>query len=488
MIAALVPPSCKVYTPIPLAKAVTAALGDEDGLQWLEPCAGRGAFLLALEEQGVSPHRVQAVDLDPVVETQGSRGEILSGRDFLDWTGSTEARFDRVVCNPPYVSIARLSEPLRRTALAQKYPNQTHLGASANYWCAFIAASIRVMRPKSSFAFILPAAWDYADYAKPLRCGLPKMFREFEVHRCAEPLFSTVQEGSVILIARGLGEQPQSTVRHEYATRDGLIQGLAAQGKGTRLAAAAPVIRERSDDSGHVSLSEIMRITIGGVTGDSDFFLMTEEQRKERDLPRRSVRPVVSKARHLADAEITKEKWNALLRAGHRLWLFDPDQAQCSKPAVCEYLALEESAGGCHRNRHKVRGRSPWFHTPMPARCDGFMSGMGKHGPWIALSAMHGLAATNTLYVVNFVRAQTRDERFAWALSLLRTETRKQIADRCRVYADGLAKYEPGDLKDLRLTTPPFTAGAADVYRTAVQLLAAGHERRASALADAWFC
>ncbi|MDB5356417.1 MAG: hypothetical protein JWN24_2870 [Phycisphaerales bacterium] len=486
MIATLVPPSCKVYTPSPLANAVIATLGDGAGYQWLEPCAGRGAFLSAMEDQGVSSERVRAIDLDAVVETQRNRAGVISGVDFLDWAASTNERFHRIVCNPPYVSIARLSEPLRRAALAQTYPDRKHLGASANYWCAFIGAALQIMRRDGSFAFVLPAAWDYADYAKPLRTMLPTLFREFEVHRCRQPLFSSVQEGSVILIARRFQSDPQTSFRREYATRAGLITGLVAKSADAPVS-EKPAVRHRGGSTKYVSLAEVMRITIGGVTGDSQFFLMTENQRLQRGLPRRSLRPVLSKARHLVDAEMTPTRWEELLRAGNRLWLFHPAESQCKHPAVRRYLDLEETSGGCHRSAHKVQARSPWYRTPMPDRCDAFMSGMGKHGPWISMSAMPGLTATNTLYVVNFLRAETAEERFAWALSLLRSETREQIAERCRVYADGLAKYEPGDLKNVLLAKPRCSVGAADVYRAAVKLLATGDDTRASSLADIWF-
>ena len=41
------------------------ALGDRPSDTWLEPCIGRGAFLHALAEIGVQPHRITAIDLDP---------------------------------------------------------------------------------------------------------------------------------------------------------------------------------------------------------------------------------------------------------------------------------------------------------------------------------------------------------------------------------------------------------------------------------------
>ena len=50
---------------------------------------------------------------------------------------------------------------------------------------------------------MLPAAWEYANYAMPLRTALPRLFEHVHAYRSREPLFRVVQEGSVVLIARG---------------------------------------------------------------------------------------------------------------------------------------------------------------------------------------------------------------------------------------------------------------------------------------------
>src|SRR5688572_4259692 len=114
---ALVPPSCKVYTPDALAKAVIAALGDAAGLTWLEPCAGHGAFLAAISHHGISASRVTAIDLEKTVPAHPALAPVSTGLDFLEWAAATQQRFDRVVCNPPYVGIGRLAAPLRDRAL-----------------------------------------------------------------------------------------------------------------------------------------------------------------------------------------------------------------------------------------------------------------------------------------------------------------------------------------------------------------------------------
>ena len=72
----------------------------------------------------------------------------------------------------------------------------------SNCWMAFLCASVGLLKDDGSLGFILPASWRISDYAQPVRAVFPRIFRDVQVHRCAQPLFSAVQEGSVVLVAR----------------------------------------------------------------------------------------------------------------------------------------------------------------------------------------------------------------------------------------------------------------------------------------------
>jgi hypothetical protein len=77
--------------------------------------------------------------------------------------------------------------------------------------------------------------------------------------------------------------------------------------------------------------------------------------------------------------------------------------------------------------------------------------------------------------------------KYAWALSLLTSSTREAIQLVARKYADGLHKFEPGDLANLQVPKPSRSKGARFTYRKAVAALLAGDEKRCRRLADKWF-
>jgi adenine-specific DNA-methyltransferase len=481
------PESCTVYTPMPLAQAIAGALGDSPSYLWLEPCVGNGVFLQALSRLGVGKDRITAIDLDPVSKPEDALAATLRGIDFVAWSLVTRHRFDRIVANPPYIALSKLDPTLQKAALSVKTLDGESLNLGSNYWCAFMWSSLGLLRPGGDLGFVLPAAWDYADYAAPLRDYMIGKFARLEVHRSYKPLFDGVQDGCVVVIGRGFSGSCSGAVRYEYDSADSLVLALQVEQPQTGWISSlvAPTPPEASAVRVH-QLKDILDIRLGGVTGDSEYFLLTERKRLRLGLPVGCLRPVVSKARHLVAGELTKTHWEELCNEGERVWLFDPPPELECHPAVESYLNLPVSSGGCQRERYKIRNRSPWYRTPLPEPIDGFMSGMTQYGPWICLRGMESLAATNTLYTVRFRSTLRDDERASWALSLLASEARRLLASVGRVYPSGLVKHEPGDLLELSLPVPRVRAGAKDCYLQAVKLLLAGEVIKCAEFVNGW--
>jgi len=473
------PESGTVYTPEQLAKALVVALLPEADQTWLDPCVGAGAFLQALERK-VPLESITALDLETRVSMSDTLARVERGRDFLEWAQETPESFDRIVANPPYVALSKVPSPLRERALSVLDPEGQPVRLGANYWFAFLCASLKLLKPGGSLGFILPAAWDYADYAEPLRRKLTDLFPIVEVHRCLEPMFRPVNDGCVVLIARQYGTGNGRVLRSEYRSLDELVTSLSSA-KTWRDPARRP------SEEGTL-LADVMEIRLGGVTGDSKYFLLSEEERNQHHLPKKTCIPVVSKARHLKGGAINSKSWEQLKGAGERVWLFRPEERWENLPPVRKYLDLPPDQGGCHQDRYKIDGRTPWYQTPMPSPVHGFISGMSRFGAWICLSRMKGLNATNTLYVVRFLKAPwKKDDQAAWAMALLTSRVREAMHGIKRRYPDGLSKLEPGDLAKLRIPTPMRLDGALEQYLKAITHLLADQEKQAIRIADDWF-
>jgi len=466
---------------------MVSALGLHDGESWLDPCVGQGAFLAAMTRFGVSCERITVVDLDRRQPELATSAERVCATDFIAWSYGVGRDFDKIVANPPYLSIGRLRGTLRMFAADASGPSGARLGSRCNYWAAFLTRSLALLRPGAGLCFILPASWDYANYAAPFRELVPGRFERFDVHRVRESVFDSVCDGCVIIVGLGFGCKSVETRRFEHASASDLLSSLRDGASGR--VDQEPRGRNRLVVVPHSvhRLSDVVEIALGGVTGDARYFLLSEGQRVAQRLPVGCLHPVVSRSHHLVAGELTAKQWSGIRdRQTERVWLFRPGRRFLRDKRVKAYLRRKVESGGARRENHKIRTRSPWYCTPLKTRIDGFLSGMTVRGPWIALRRMPRLNATNTLYTVRFRRATTLAERAAWSLSLLTSWTRNQVGVFGRHYADGLLKFEPGDLRAVPVRVPRRTQGAVTAYRAAVRALLAGDETTCRSIADAW--
>ena len=458
---------CYHPTPSPLAAAVVGALGDEPELAWLEPCVGAGVFLRELRDLEVETHRVAGVELATEAFGFTDYGKIVRGTDFLHWSKSIPPCFDRIVCNPPYINISKLPSPLMQNALEVPGIDGEPMRKRANSWYAFVCATVRLLKQNGAMAFILPASFEFADYARPLREGIHEFFRRVEIYRCRVPLFSDVTEGCVVLLCFGRGEGPGQVYRRVFDTSDELVSEL-------RNPLDKPFCESSSshapDES--VFLSQLLDIRIGAVTGDAKYFLLCDSTRRELDLPQEAMIPVLTKSRHLLGGEITKSDWEKLRKADERVWLFRPDAELLQERAVALYLERGEQGGICRQDAYKIRNRINWYQTPLPPPCDGFFTGMSKRLRWPCINRMRNLSATNTLYTFRFRQQFSLEEKYAWALSILKAQ--EASFGESRTYADGLKKWEPGDLYKLRVRRPATVEGARETFLSAAELLRRG--------------
>jgi hypothetical protein len=440
---------------------------------------GPGVFIACLRRKGIAKERIVGVDIDSKWGAEDKFATTIRGVDFFKWCAATPHKFDRIVANPPYVAIRKLHPTLQNSVGRFGTDGDMSFALRSNYWCAFLSASLRILANHGSLAFVLPAAWDYALYAADVRRTVHEQFETVEVHRSHEPLFPDVREGCVVLVARGYRKNPMKAVRVAHDSAQALITGLTAR-------ASRRTARERTIHDGDGSLtplSDLYAVKIGCVTGDASYFLLRESDRVRLGLPRNSVRPVVSKARHLTKAYLTSREWERLFKNDERVWMFYPEDPALRHKAVQAYLELGREK--CDLAGYKLRNRDPWYRVhDVRDGTSGFVSGMTKLGPWICFRSKRQLAATNTLYTLTAKTTMSHDERAAWALSMLGSASRRQFLMIARRYPDGLPKLEPHDMNSMRLPCPRRTTGAAEAYALAVSHLVTGRLAQVTAIAD----
>ncbi|WP_185868058.1 Eco57I restriction-modification methylase domain-containing protein [Variovorax sp. DXTD-1] len=482
----LIPASSTVYTPQALAHAMVEAANDGQRCVWLDPCLGDGAFVAEMAALGIAKDHILALDISVKSSQKDAMALTERGVDFIAWAKGHASSVDRVVMNPPYVGLSKIKGAPLEQALQVSLPQGDRLTRRSNYWCAFILRAIECLRPGGHLVAVLPAAWDYAIYARPIQEAVYRAFGLVGVVRCSKPLFSTVQEGTVVLVARNRGAPESTRVRVEVSDLQETIDALRVLGAGGRPSSAAVVHALPAQPSSFRRLDELMNIRIGAVTGDSKYFLLSEQERATNNLPVGACTPVLTRARHLTSAFMDRSAWERLRDRGERVWLFRPTPTTQAHAAVIRYLQRGLD-GSCNVQAHKVRSRDPWHRTPLPPKADGFISGTAGGLPFLVLKEMKGLSATNTLYVVSFSRRVELSERAAIGILLLTSSVRRQLVDGARIYADGLRKFEPSDLGRIRIpVVSKLSENTADVFKSVCERAATGRIEEAQRIADQW--
>lgn len=467
----MIPRGSRVFTPADLAQCMVEAVGLAGPKSWLEPSYGEGVFLKAIADAGVSKLDVTALELSKRnVRLVKSLAMCFPGTEALGWLRRSDRHFDAVIGNPPYASASDLSIPMRREVGRVINPaTGISVGLTANLWLAFLLRSIDRLNEGGTLALVLPASWDYASYAASVKDWLPMQFRSFATFRSDRPLFPEVTEGSVVILGQGFRKPHQLSARYECKDRASTcaaIRRFAVPWPPQAQEVRASVPRRHQAEQ--VLLSSFLKIRLGGVTGDSKYFVMSEAKRRKLGLPLTSVQPVVTKARHLVTASIDRAKWEALREDQEPVWLFRPTTRALKARAVIEYLKLDQEDGGCNRESGKVKARDPWYQTPLPPHPHAFISGVSDGGVALTFCDMDGLNATNTIYVVTFRPNLSLPQRYAIGAHILSEEFSVQAALVRRRYAGGLLKFEPGDI--LRQSIPPrLPLVSADEYASAYE-------------------
>lgn len=480
-----VPRSATVSTPRDLAAAMVTAARGSSTASWLDPCIGDGALVAEMAKQSISADRILAVDIAPDSGPLDHAATTVRGVDFLEWAAARPGSVDHVVMNPPYVALSRVRGKPRERALSVSFSDGGRMPLKANYWAPFLLAATECVRPRGSLVAVLPAAWDFARYASRVRQAIGRSFGEVVVVRCASPLFPEVREGVVVIAAFDRGGTTGTSHRLEVPDLSATIAALRAIGRGEMPSGASSVRSFAVAPPSIRRLDELVEIRIGAVTGDAGYFLLSEAERRAWGLPRSALRQTLSRSRHLTAASFGGAEWSELLERGERVWLFRPTGSDLKHPAVRAYLDHGKE-GGCNLGAHKIAKRELWHRTPLPGRVDGFMSGMSRRLPFLVLSRVEGLTASNTLYVIRFRGRVRASEKASLGVLLLTSPVRAELAKHARVYADGLWKLEPTDLGAVRVPVVQARADAAQVLRRATSLLLKGQDAEASAVADAW--
>lgn len=399
------------YTDLRVAKWICAWAISTPEAQVLEPSCGDGAFvegvarrLIALEASpnGI-PAQVKGIELTPAEAEKAARrfeatlgvdtGTSIEPSDFFQWLETSSRRFDVVVGNPPFLRYHAFPEPSRTKGMELMAGLGLSPNRLTNIWVPFVVGAVSVLRPGGRLAMVVPAELLQVTYAAQLRRFLVDRFSSIDIVTCNELFFEAAEQEVVLLLADGKLEPPslknECYVRlHEFSTIEAVL-ATQPSGLGRRsekklvdhnnekwlkyfLAANEIDLMRRLRAIPEITpISEFAAVEVGIVTGNNDFFVLSEAAAKQWQLEK-FLSPLVGRSQQLQGAILNRSDWTRLAQDGQRVFLFSTDRSEASLPAGASRYVQHGRTLEVHTG-FKCSIRDPWYSVPSVWKPDGFM-------------------------------------------------------------------------------------------------------------------
>lgn len=425
------------YTPAGLAAWLAAWAVQTRHDRVLEPSCGDGAFLAAtaarLIELGASQaeltDQITGIEIVPAEAAQararlrkvmgpGSKSAVKTA-DFFSWAmADTDAEFNCVVGNPPFIRYQSFPEPSRTRAMDIMVGEGLKANKLTNIWVPFVVAAATKLCKGGRMALVLPAELLQVTYAAQLRSYLTDRFSRIDVIACNELFFDNAEQEVVLLLADGALAKPMLKNKCRVAlTEAAAVADITARKPHEVLAKAQPKTVEHSAEKWlkyfltpkEISFMREVRIggvatpllthasvDVGVVTGKNEFFVLTQQQVDEFGLGEYTL-PLVSRAVQMKGAALDKKEWTGLAAKGDRVHLvyFSGGNPRALPSKVKRYIEHAEQQG--FHTGYKCSIRDPWYAVPSVWVPDGFFFRQIYDFPRVVLNQANA-TSTDTIH------------------------------------------------------------------------------------------
>ncbi len=473
-------------TPLPLAIEVVeravAQLAKDSPVRMLEPSCGTGAFFSAL--RSVVPADKQfdctGVEIDELFantakELWAGSGIKIEQADFIHWSARAEnkGQFDLLCANPPYVRHHHMSSEAKRT-LQGRAATELQLPSSGltGLYVYFILLSHSLLADGAVASWLIPSEFLVVNYGRVLRDYLTKKVQLIEV-------FQFDPEGTQFgdaLVSSCIVTYRKAVPRTDQQAllRFGTSMGQASSERTTTIGELASSPRWHMLDSegaqpmdeAQISVGDLFKVRRGIATGANDFFILTDKQVRERDLPSAMLRPVFTSPRQLEN-EIIEANGGGIPLVKEPLFLLDSNlsmiEIEQRYPTAHRYLQEGREAGV--PDGYLCKSRDIWYRQEKREPAPFLLSYMGRSTSTRSSPFRFFLNRTRAIATNGFLclypkpalarHLQEDPQREVELLELLNSISAETLKRNGRSYGGGLQKVEPNELLGLPLPSQP---------------------------------
>ncbi len=462
-------------TPTALAAEIlgyaNVQLGKRSQIRFIDPAIGTGAFYSALLAT-FSKSRVQKAmgyEIDPhygapATELWRETGLDIRVEDFTLADPPAESeKFNLLICNPPYVRHHHIDGPEKvRLKIRTRNSCKLEINGLAGLYCYFLGLCHTWMADGALAGWLIPSEFMDVNYGAAVKSYLLDEVTLLHIHRFDpnDVQFNDALVSSAVVWFRKEKPSPNRSVRFTYG-------GSLQQPKLSRYVPAVTLrhtskwtlfpIKKSHERSTAPVLKDFFQIKRGIATGNNRFFILSEEEIKQRGLPMAAFRPILPSPRYLPESEVMADNLgNPLLE--RRLFLLDCKLMECDikqqYPSLWAYLEEGRSQG--IDQRYLCRHRAIWYtqekRPPAPFLCTYLGRSDQKNGRPFRFILNHSQATAPNVYLMlypnnSLARAlQENPDLKHEVWKILNRISPQTMLDEGRVYGGGLHKLEPKEL------------------------------------------
>ncbi|MBI4371861.1 MAG: SAM-dependent DNA methyltransferase [Elusimicrobia bacterium] len=441
------------------------------GLRFLDPAFGTGSFFSAFRKV-LGRQRLKAAVGFEIDEHYGEpSAQFWRGTDLqlqlADFTStpaprSEAAKFDLIICNPPYVRHHHLeaAEKLRLQIDSERLTG-VKLSGLAGLYCYFMLLAHEWMARDGVAGWLIPSEFMDVNYGAAIKRYLLSNVTLLRIHRFDpnDVQFNDALVSSAVVWFKNSPPPAAHSVQFTFggsllsprASCSVPVSTLLAESKWTRF----PVSRERRISS-QFTIADFLTIKRGIATGGNRFFIKTREEIESQNLPMRFFRPILPSPRALKSDEVEGDSrgWPIL---DPQLFVLNcslrEEDVRRDWPALWAYLEKGKSGVA---SGYLCTSRNPWYaqelRQPSPFLCTYMGRGNSKSSRPFRFILNQSQAIAANVYLLLYPRpeltvalAASRNLKFkVWrALNDIKPEV---ILGEGRVYGGGLHKLEPREL------------------------------------------
>jgi adenine-specific DNA-methyltransferase len=309
---------------------------------------------------------------------------------------------------------------------------------------------------------VIPAELFQVKYAAETRIFLSNFFERITIVTFRKLVFNDIQQEVVLLLCekKVAGNKGIRMIECESLSELAELDLTRLNGSGAKKidhtsekwtkyflsTEEIALLQKLKQDSRIIGCGEIMKVSVGLVTGLNEFFMLDEQKAKELKVTNYTT-PVVSKSNQLKGIVFSGKDFrrNSVdLDSTHLFLPPDKDFDKLSK-ACRDYIKYGESMD--YHKGYKCRIRKRWYITPSLWTPDAFALRQAGDYPKIILNRSEA-SSTDTIHRVKF---KTKVDKELVAVSFLNSLTFAFSEITGRSYGGGVMTFEPTEFEDIRI-------------------------------------